>query len=149
MITFSVNNDLGAGLSYLLNLQQRLEEPRDFLETVGIIVRDSAKERFSTKQDPDGDTWEDLKESTKKQKLRTNRSNAENVLVKSGRLGRDIIFDIINNHSVKVGSVWNYGIHHQFGTRKMAKRSFLGISSDDEFNIRDALNEFLAEQARS
>lgn len=132
----------------LIGLQEQLAQSDDVIQIVATILRDSAKERFITKQDPQGKPWEDLKPSTVKHKEKYGvRSNAMNILVNHGDLGRNIIYQILNNHSAKVGSTQWYGNFHQQGTSKMPQRAFLGVSDDDNATIREALNEFLEEEA--
>ena len=66
------------------------------------------------------------------------------VLQRRGLLRNSIQYQIVGNN-VSVGTNIPYGQYHQFGTRKLPKREFLGVSRDDQKEIISILKEYLSE----
>lgn len=110
------------------------------MATIGGILENSTRERFSSKTAPDGTSWQQLKPSTVKQK----KGRGGGILVDRGDLMKSITHHA-TSHSVAVGTDRHYGKYHQVGTKHMPARPFLGISASDGNNIQDVLNQFLRE----
>lgn len=88
----------------------------------------STKQNFVKESDPDGKKWAPLKATTLK------RKRSGKILRETSRLINSIQPQVLNAKGI-VRATTAYGIFHQTGTRKMAKRQFLGIGKEDEQKI--------------
>lgn len=127
------------GLDELNNTLERLgrfsEEPlQRALKSIGTAVVAQTIERFENEVDPDGNKW-------KHRKVETNKTRGRKILHNSGQLKR--VTYVTGKGFVKIGATVNYGVFHQFGTRKMPARPFLGINKDDYEEITDILSNQL------
>lgn len=104
---------------------------KEVLKTLGAVVQSQTIERFEDQVDPAGQKWKALK-NPKSNKL---------ILNDTGQLKR-IAYNL-KGDSVKIGPTVNYGVYHQFGTKKMASRPFLGINQDDYNEIEEVLTQQL------
>ncbi|MFB2537798.1 phage virion morphogenesis protein [Acinetobacter sp. c3-l95] len=100
-------------------------------------LENSTRERFSTKQSPDGVTWASLLPSSVERK-----GNNSNILIDSMDLMRSISYQA-DADSVRVGTDRHYGKYHQDGTPHMVARPFLGLSESDKSDINDLIQDFL------
>lgn len=126
------------------------------MRDIGEHLLNTTRERFSTEKAPDGTPWAPLSETTRRRKKR----NAGKILTLSGILGRQLAYRAAPNH-VAVGSPFIYAGTHQFGAARGAfgttsrgfpipwgdipARPFLGLSGEDEGEIRALLNDYLRE----
>ncbi len=106
------------------------------MRTIGTFVLRSTEERFETKKDPSGVSWEQLAPNTEK------RKGHSQILHELGNLEDSFSMQVFQD-SVVVGTDEKYGKYHQVGTKHMPARPFLGLSDDDKTDISDALDEFL------
>lgn len=137
--------------SQLSALQARLEQAYEaldgdkspILEVIAGIVERSAQQRFIDKKSPDGIKWADLADSTLEAK-----NGRGSILVDRGDLMGSITA-FASDDTVEVGADRDYAKYHQTGTNnadgslRMVARPFLGLSEEDENDIRDVLNDFL------
>jgi phage virion morphogenesis protein len=114
------------------------------MDEIGAMLVTSTQDRFEKGQGPDGDDW------LQSIRVQEAQGNAQ-TLVDSARL-RDSITHEPGNDQVEVGTNVIYGAIHQFGGQTgrnksvtMPARSYLGISSDDEREIENIVDDYLAE----
>ena len=129
------------------------------MRDIGEHLLNTTRERFSAEKAPDGTPWAPLTETTKRRKKR----NAGKILTLSGILGRQLAYRAAPDH-VAVGSPFIYAGTHQFGAAKGAfgttsqgapipwgdipARPFLGLSAEDESEIRALVNDYLRDLIR-
>jgi len=104
------------------------------LKSIGQAVKGQTIERFENEVDPDGNKW-------KRRKVETNKTRGRKILHSMGQLKR--VTYIAGKGFVKIGASVDYGVFHQFGTKKMQARQFLGINKDDYEEITEILTNQL------
>ncbi len=105
------------------------------LKSIGQAVVGQTIERFENEVDPDGNKW-------KRRKVETNKTRGRKILHgETGQLKR--VTYIAGKGFVKIGASVDYGVFHQFGTKKMPARPFLGINKDDYEEITEILTNQL------
>jgi len=115
------------------------------LGKIGEQAVSQTQERFSTKKDPEGNTWKALADKTKARYSRMGK-DTESILNFEGYLQLTVINNVEDGGwSVLVGSVMEYAAVHQFGFEEkgIPKRPYLGISTDNAKNITALVSEFL------
>ena len=144
-----VTHDIPALNEHLTDLRQRLNcDLTPLMQAIGSVLEGSTRGRFADKQSPNGVAWAVLMPSTIKAK-----NGRSNILVDSGDLIRSITFHA-SADSVAIGTDRPYGKYHQTGTKKanggtkMVSRPFLGLSNQDQSDIGDLINDFLAGEIR-
>lgn len=81
--------------------------------------------RFEHGEAPDGSAWAGLKQPRKGRK-----GGSAQVLVDTGQLRNSITKQILGGSALIIGSNADYAAWHQFGTRYVPARPFLGVSDD-------------------
>lgn len=116
----------------------------DLLNAISASLEDSVRERISSKdrEAPDGSDWTEWSESYAK-----TRHGNNDLLLGEGSL-LDSIMSAISGDSVEVGSNLVYAATHQFGDpgRRIPPRPYLGLSTDDERDIVDLIDEIVTGQ---
>lgn len=135
-IIITGQDELEIGGQDIERLHQRLSgDLTPLMQDIGTLLQRSTRERFLSKQDPDGNHWQNLLPSTQAKK------GDNNILVQLGLLGK-IGYNAYADR-VEVGSTQDYGVYHQFGTSAMVARPFLGLSDEDEQGIYATINDYL------
>ena len=112
------------------------------MDAIGLLLENSTRERFETKHDPEGISWEQLKPATVARKQHKNGSIRGGILVDHGDLRKSITYHA-STQSVAVGTDRQYGQYHQTGTLHLPARRFLGLSEADKDGINDIIHQFL------
>ena len=129
------------------------------MRDIGEHLLNTTRKRFEDEEALDGMLWTPLSEVTKARK----RRNVEKVLTESDALrGHGLTFRA-GRDRVEIGSPRIYAGTHQFGAAKGAfgstsggapipwgnipARPFLGLSDEDEFEIRELVNNYLLDRA--
>ncbi len=142
MVQINVTHELPELVNHLQQLEQKLDgDLTPLMESIGSLLENSTRQRFEDKQSPNGISWASLMPSTLKKKRNKNSKDSA-ILVESGQLSDSFSFDA-NHQRVIVGTDKFYGKFHQFGTKKMVARSFLGLSQDDKDGINELIASFL------
>lgn len=126
------------------------------LRDIGEGLLQSNRRRFDTATAPDGTPWAPLSPVTLARKKR----NKDKILVQDGYLRDQLNYQLEGPHTLLVGSSRIYASTHQFGadrgqfglTRRGAPvppgdipaRPFLGLSTEDEREILEIVNDYLA-----
>lgn len=131
------------------------------LKQCAFLLSAALKEGFVQSRAPDGSSWAPLKRPRRKgtknkgKGSRRRSSTTNQPLWDTGRLvasmgaGSDHREQVTRDVLV-FGTNVSYGVFHQFGTRTIPARPFLGFSDDTIARIEDVLVTFIAEQfARS
>jgi phage virion morphogenesis protein len=136
-------------------LQARLADLTPVFEDIGDAMLNVTRERFNTQTAPDGTPWAPLSPAYQAIKPR----NQDKILTLHGRLRGTLDYQA-DKDQVRIGTPSIYGATHQFGAAKGAfgrtrfgvpipwgdipARPFLGLSSDDEQELLDILNDHLS-----
>lgn len=116
----------------------------DLLDSFGAEMESQTHERLQeTKQSPDGDDWESWWDSY----AQTRHSN-HSLLMGEGDLDDSIQY-LVESGGVEVGSNVAYAATHQFGDedRGQVARPYLGVSDDDEVDLVNVAEVWLAKVA--
>jgi phage virion morphogenesis protein len=120
-------------------------DKESLLMSLGEVIEEQTKERIDiSKKDPEGKKWDPWKESTEKYMRK--------YFPKASLLYRDpakgllgsIQHQMAGSDSVLIGSIQEYSVFLQEGTRKMVARKFLGFGTTDITELQDAVDEFMA-----
>lgn len=134
-------------LDALNGLLQRGQDMRPALQDMGEYFIVSTKRRFATKTAPDGTRWKENADITVALK-----GHDDELIGESGRLANEIHYRA-DSRSLSWGSSLVYAGMQQLGGLKSAyphlwgdipARPFLGISSEDEKQLLEILQEHLA-----
>lgn len=147
---------------------QRLEEPRELMDSLGAVLVQRINRRFDTKTDPTGAAWAPLAESTRAKYDRADTSargpragqvvRAGSLLERTRAMRNSLTFNASDNE-VEVGmntvtdgaKRWNISLLHEFGTsRGMPRRGLYladpeagTLGADDEAALLDEVSAFL------
>ncbi|MDD4907132.1 MAG: phage virion morphogenesis protein [Methylobacter tundripaludum] len=134
-------------LAALRQLQQSTGNLRPALLKIGEDLKESTKQRFSSKTGPDGQAWLGNADST------IERKGRDFPLTEGGTLGNTIDYQLFGNDGVDIGSPMKYAAMMQFGGTKaefpnlwgdVPGRPFLGISEDDKVQILATIQRHLS-----
>ena len=139
---------------FLPALQQQFDRLRarlggdltPLMSAIGGVLESSTRERFESKRDPQGISWEQLKPQTRDAKRTAKGRLRGGILVDRGDLRKSITYHA-TSQSVAVGTDRHYGRYHQEGTRHMPTRPFLGLSVEDEGNILQIVQKFIEDES--
>lgn len=128
------------------NIEQfiaRLENKTPFLNDVAKLLKAKAVNRITTtKIDPYGKAWPQWAVATAR--ARAKRGTAgRGLLYESGRLSNGITAEVQGNQAIVGVQGVPYASFLQNGTNKMPARKFLGISQQDEVQIKTMLVKYL------
>ena len=112
------------------------------LPRLGEYLLRSTQDRFKTQTDPDGTPWAQLAPHTKKRK----KYNPQKILTLRGTLRSQMRYQVLDKHSVQVGSALPYAATHQFGRGPIPARPFVGLSTADRQEIQAIIADWAAEK---
>lgn len=133
-------------LMALQHLQQSVGNLSPALREIGETLKESTKQRFSSKTGPGGQAW--LGNSD----LTIERKGRDFPLTDHGTLGNTIDYQLFGNDGVDIGSPMQYAAMMQFGGTKsefpslwgdIPDRPFLGISEQDKSDILTIIQRHL------
>jgi len=118
------------GLKEIEAKLKKIKDPKAFksaIAVLGQVVTSQTVERFEEEVDPAGQKWKALKKPRE----------GGLTLNQTGQLKR-ISYQLFD-HGVKIGPTVEYGKFHQFGTKHMEARPFLGINEENYNEIEEVL----------
>lgn len=117
----------------------RVLSRKDLLDEPTAIVYNRVRTRYLEETAPDGTRW-----------IQSQRAKEENrnTLYDTGDLYRSIQLAKGGDNQVFIGTDVPYGYYHQFGTKKMVARKFLGASDGDIEVIQHYLINEVKREAR-
>lgn len=135
-----------------------ITNPRPLLEELGEYELRSTRGRFKTQTAPDGSAWAPLQPWYKREK----RRNKERILTLNGFLRSQLVWQMVGERTVEVGSNLVHAAIHQFGgviRPRAAKllmfrghvaksvdipaRPYLGLSKEDERELVERTLDWL------
>lgn len=118
---FVETTGLENAIGKLQQLQDKGEDLTPLLTEIGEDEVTRTLLRFETATAPDGSHWEVLKSPR--------RRGGDKPLSDTGVLKGSIRY-VLGNNSVTIGTDTEYSIFHQFGTKHIPARPFLGVSDE-------------------
>lgn len=127
---FAVSTDgLDEALLKLRMLAAKGEDLSPMLDELGQDEVARVVQRFEQSRSPDGTAWQALKQPRP-------RGDGQ-PLMDTGVLYGSITAQVIGKHTLQVGSATNYAHYHQFGTKHIPARPFLGVTDDLLASIKE------------
>lgn len=120
---------------------------KELLKVIGVEEEGQIKERFESKEDPDGNKWDVW--SDRYRKRQSEKNPAASVLMGSNaRLQESITFKA-TSYGVVWGSVLIYARVHQkgFDENNIPARPYLGIGEEDELLIGETVESFIRKES--
>lgn len=114
-------------LEFLLNQLTELEPNnfvRDMLDETQALMLNRIRTRFLNTQAPSGDIWPVSQAAIK-------RNFNGKTLFDTGTLFHSIQAHTTSENEREIGTDVFYGVFHQYGTKYLPKRPFIGVSDDD------------------
>lgn len=128
----------------LRNIYQQLQagaQSRGLMRAIGYYMRRRTLKHFADEEDPWGEAWEPLAESTLARPLVKDKRKRGNRKILHGRTGdlRGKIQSLSDETSAEIGTNIFYGIFHQEGAprARIPVRAFLGVADEDAEGIYD------------
>lgn len=144
MAQINITLNSTATQSAITELTAKLGNLKPVMASIGEYMLREVRGRFDSETAPDGTKWASLAAATiadkaRRQKSGTTRSGGSrarvnaspNAILKSTFLLRDTIAYKPSAFEVRIGTPQKYGVHHQYGTSRMAARPFLGYNQAD------------------
>ena len=130
---FAVSTDgLDEALGTLRLLAAKGEDLSPLLDELGEDEVTRVMLRFESGTAPNGVWWDEL----------TSRDGQP--LMDTGRLYNSIEAQVIGKHRLQVGTATDYAHFHQFGTKHIPARPFLGVSDDLLASIKELTHAYFA-----
>ncbi|ASM75889.1 hypothetical protein VITFI_CDS1534 [Vitreoscilla filiformis] len=153
-------------LALLRQAVQRLDNLQPMLENIGADWEGRIRERFSTKQAPDGSAWTGLSPATQKRYDAEDKGRSQGTLLERTGTMRDSLASQVDNrdktaptlevlmsrrsHGGKTGPLggeWSIPLLHEYGTHRMPRRGL--FTADPEQGElapvdRDAISDEVA-----
>lgn len=159
MLTAHVDD--AAFQAYFQRLRKRLANLEPVMETIGHTLETRVRERFESRNDPDGRAWAPWAESTLASYPFPGTPAAAiegpgngRLLDRYGTMLDLLSYDAATN-SVRVGFAHEYATYHEFGTKRMPRRGLLysdpetgELGDDDEAAVLDVLSDWIEASAR-
>ena len=150
MTQININLNSAIAQSSVSELSRKLSDLTPVMRSIGEYMLSRTRERFDSETAPDGTKWAQLAQATIKSKQRRQtsgstrtgssraRSNAlPNAILKDTFLLRDTINYRATSKDVAIGTPTKYGVNHQFGTKRMVARPFLGVNAEDLVEVEN------------
>ena len=114
------------------------------LKRLGVEIEAQISERIeSTKRDPEGKTWADIADKTRRYLLK-HFPSARPPLWRTGEL-LDTIESQVSGGVLLTGATKEYAGFLQEGTKRMPARPFIGLSTQDIGDLADLIDVWLKE----
>lgn len=119
------------------------------LSSLALEVEEITRERFDTKLDPEGKSWQRVAEKTLAY-LQKRFPGAQPPLVASGSFRDTITSEARGAEATLVGAVKEYAAVHQFGwpEKNILARPYLGVSAADAETLADLAESFIASRIK-
>lgn len=152
---FAIETEAESVLRIIAETEARTRDWRPALNEAALYMERETKENFLKQQDPDGNPWKPLAQSTIDSKLRPKRKRKGKRIGKSNT-PRAILRDTSTlvsgiaarpasdtQVSVETTAGSEYGIWHQLGTRRMPQRRYIGFSQRHIDRVQQILLSYL------
>ena len=140
---FEIQAEADGVLRILAETEARTRSWRPALNEAALFLERETKQNFQKQQDPDGNPWKPLAESTLRAKLRRRAPKA--ILRDTSTLVSGIAARPASDNQVSVETTAGaeYGIWHQLGTRRMPQRRYIGFSQRYIDRVQEILLRYL------
>ncbi len=119
------------------------------LKIVRQLLISATKQNFALGQSPDGVPWAPLKRPRRRPRDKRKgrrKGSIDMPLRDSGLLMASVTagdIDEISGGALRYGTSLSYARYHQFGTRYIPRRQFLGLNDDLVARINDVIRKYL------
>jgi phage gpG-like protein len=119
-----------AGFERVIAVTDRLANPNwtELLQLIGLTIEEQTVNHFQEQGGPEG-PWPP-----------TQRGGQ--ILVLTGRLRGSITHQVMPPDKVEIGTNVFYGKFHQFGTRNLVRRAFLGLTEADKSELSSVIESY-------
>lgn len=131
----------GQVITNLRRIVRELNNPGPALKITGQLAVRAVQRNFAAQRDPQGKPWARLSAATIERR-RNKKKSSIRILIDTGRLRNSINYQS-DSKEARVGTNVLYAPFHNFGTRRMPQREFMGVTSEDETGIVNALNAYV------
>lgn len=119
-------------------------QENNLLKSLDVEIETQISERIeSTKRDPEGKTWADIADKTRRYLLK-HFPSARPPLWRTGEL-LDTIESQVSGGVLLTGATKEYAGFLQDGTKRMPARPFIGLSAQDIADLADLIDAWLKE----
>jgi phage virion morphogenesis protein len=136
----------GLLLSSLRRLAVEMSNPAPAMKLVGQLAQREVVRQYRLEKDPQDRPWKPLSAATLKSRRNRNKSSIK-ILIDTGRLVNSINSQASGNEA-RVGTNVGYAPFHNFGTRKMPQREFMGLTPRALDMIVQRLSDFVTRALR-
>lgn len=143
-ITIEVKN--GQVIAGLRKLSAAIANPAPAMKLLATTAHREVVRQYRSQKDPQNRPWTPLAASTIKRR-RNMRKSAVRILIDTGRLVNSITHEA-SAREARVGTNTRYAPFHNFGTRRMPQREFMGLTPEAMERTVDRLNEYVARALR-
>lgn len=128
----------------------RLSDLHPLLDSIGAMMESNVRKRFSTRKDPDGQSWQPWAEKT----IATypKKGAHKRLLDRYGDMIKSLSHTVTGADSVRIGFGQPYAVYHEFGTQNMPRRGMLmsspeagTLSASDETAVLAIVQKFIDE----
>ena len=142
MLHFKIEFNDTALQSAFKELVARGTNMRPLMFEIGGELQRTTRENFDGQHDPDGKPWDPISAAWKARKAKLGGSSK--ILRFRGLLRKTIVMDVGEN-TLELNTIQPYARVHQLGggSKKMRKRTFIGVSEDNKNFIREAAADYL------
>lgn len=132
---FAVSTDgLDEALGTLRLLATKGKNLSPMLDELGQDEKARVLMRFENSEAPDGTTWQALKQPRPR--------GGDKPLQDTGVLMGSITAQVIGKHTLQIGTATDYAHYHQFGTKHIPARPFLGVTDDLLASIKELTHAY-------
>lgn len=144
----SIDYDSQPVADLLDKLLTKVDDPKPAMMEIATFLEERTRDHFDNEEDPDGNAWAPLTATTLKRKV-AKGTPTDKILHGLSLHLRDTIYPFWSADQAGVSTgpgTEAYAATHQFGDdeRNIDARPYLGLSDDDEAEVVDILNEYLA-----
>lgn len=124
------------------------KDKQKVLKRIGVWYLAQVFQTFRKEGARDGhEKWAELRPSTILAR-RNKKKGSIKILQDNGFL-RESFNQEVKGSEVRIGTIVDYAIYHQWGTRKMAQREMLFLTKGDEEHIKEIMKNYIAQEAFS
>ena len=143
--------DDGEAVAMLRQAIDRLDHTEPLMWRIAALLENNVQMRFDQKVDPNGVSWEKIKDSTRVSLERRHGGSVPGTLLERTREMRNSLESRAGQDWAEVGFGSIIAAYHETGTRKMERRGLLSgdpemgvLGREDQVDIEREVADFLA-----
>lgn len=140
MMTLDING-MKAVMDKLEGVVKAIGSPKEALEETGDFLVSEYEKNFPEEGARHGDKWQELKEATKREKMRLGYGS-QPILVRTGELMKGFAKEV-SQWSVRVFNPTKYFRYHQLGEGDNPKRTMISRTENLSGGIFEIFNKYI------